>query len=248
MTGQLDPAALVAAGLVAVLVLLSLPGRAQLPEAAQDTDGEQAKPQRALFLRLRPLLSLTAMAGGWALLGGYAGMVAGPACGAAAWVVLGRTEDPVAARRREQLARGIPIAVDLLGSCLDAGAPPESALTAVADAVGGAVGEELWAIHHRLVIGVAPDEVWRTVGRHPQLGPLGRAIGRAHETGASVSDAVRRLASELRHAAAADVEARARSIEVKAAAPLGLCLLPAFMLLGVVPLVVGVFASMALFR
>jgi uncharacterized integral membrane protein len=44
------------------------------------------------------------------------------------------------------------------------------------------------------------------------------------------------------------VEARARSIEVKAAAPLGLCLLPAFVVLGVVPMVVGVFRSMELFR
>ena len=60
--------------------------------------------------------------------------------------------------------------------------------------------------------------------------------------------AVHRLAEELRERARADVEARARSIEVKAAAPLGLCLLPAFVVLGVVPMVVGVFTSMRLFQ
>jgi uncharacterized integral membrane protein len=58
---------------------------------------------------------------------------------------------------------------------------------------------------------------------------------------------VHQLADELRERARADVETRARSIEVKAAAPLGLCLLPAFVVLGVVPMVVGVFRSMRLF-
>ena len=57
-----------------------------------------------------------------------------------------------------------------------------------------------------------------------------------------------RLAEELRERARADVETRARSIEVKAAAPLGLCLLPAFVVLGIVPMVVGVFGSLGLFR
>jgi hypothetical protein len=63
-----------------------------------------------------------------------------------------------------------------------------------------------------------------------------------------VGEAVHRLAEELRERARADVEERARSIEVKAAAPLGLCLLPAFVVLGVVPMVAGVFGAMDLLR
>ena len=63
-----------------------------------------------------------------------------------------------------------------------------------------------------------------------------------------MGQAVRRLAEELRARSRADVEVRARSIEVKAARPLGLCLLPAFIVLGVVPMVVGVFRSMELSR
>ena len=37
-----------------------------------------------------------------------------------------------------------------------------------------------------------------------------------------------------------------RQIEVKAAAPLGLCLLPAFVLLGIVPLVAGAVTGLVL--
>ena len=118
---------------------------------------------------------------------------------------------------------------------------------AVGRALGGPVGEEFLALHHRLAIGVDPAAVWASVAAHPQLGPLGRAVGRAHDSGAPVGRAVHQLSEELRERLQADVEARARSIEVKASAPLGLCLLPAFVLLGVVPMVAGVFSSMQLF-
>jgi Flp pilus assembly protein TadB len=188
-----------------------------------------------------------AFAGGWALLGGALGWAGGLVAATAVWVVLGRTEDPSVVRRREQLADDLPTGVDLLAACLDAGSAPETALLTVSRALGGPVGEELVAIHHRLEVGVDPRQVWRSVAAHEQLGPLGRAIGRAHETGAPVGRAVHQLAAELRERARSEVEARARSIEVKAAAPLGLCLLPAFVLLGVVPLVAGVFGAMRLF-
>ena len=41
-------------------------------------------------------------------------------------------------------------------------------------------------------------------------------------------------------------EERARSVGVKAAVPLGLCLLPSFVLLGIVPLAVSLMQSLAL--
>jgi Flp pilus assembly protein TadB len=238
-----------AAGLVAVTAVLLIgprpvirsPGADPIPPAASGA----ASP--ALLKRLRPLLATIAGAGGWALFGGVVGWLAGGAAVVTVWVILGRVEDPSVVRRREQLLDDLPTGVDLLASSLDAGAAPESSLLVVSHALGGPVGEELLAIHHRLEVGVDPVQVWRGVAAHEQLGPLGRAVGRAHETGAPVGRAVHQLADELRERARAEVEARARSIEVKAAAPLGLCLLPAFVVLGVVPMVVGVFSSMHLF-
>ncbi len=182
------------------------------------------------------------------MLGGALGLAVGTGCAVTVWVVLGRVEDPAVVRRRETLVLDLPTGVDLLGACLDAGAAIESGLSSVSTAFGGPVAEEFATILHRLEIGVDPAQVWRGVARHPELGALGRAVGRAHETGAPVGQAVHRLAEELRERARADVETRARSIEVKAAAPLGLCLLPAFVVLGIVPMVVGVFSSLGLFR
>ena len=51
--------------------------------------------------------------------------------------------------------------------------------------------------------------------------------------------AVERLADDLARAGRAESEDRARAVGVKAAVPLGLCLLPAFVLIGIVPLVVA---------
>ncbi|MEO7352331.1 MAG: type II secretion system F family protein [Marmoricola sp.] len=239
--------------LVAVLTtstLILLMAGSGTASATPDLEVRRRPPrrERALLTRLRPGLALLAGCGGWAMFGGPIGLVVGIGSAVAVWVVLGRTEDPAAVRRREQLVEDLPTGVDLLGSCLDAGAATGSALVCVSRALGGPVGEEFLAIHHRLDVGVDPVQVWRSVAAHPQLAPLGRALGRAHETGAPVGRAVHRLAEELRDRARAEVETRARSIEVKAAAPLGLCLLPAFVVLGVVPMVVGVFSSMQLFR
>jgi pilus assembly protein TadC len=86
---------------------------------------------------------------------------------------------------------------------------------------------------------VDPVTVWRDVAGHPQLGGLGRTMSRAVESGASVADAMQRLSEDLRNQGRARVESSARAVGVKAALPLGGCLLPAFVLVGVVPLVAG---------
>ncbi|ROR89341.1 type II secretion system F family protein [Nocardioides aurantiacus] len=246
-------AAVVVALLVGACVLLAAPPRALALPAPTGTGGRASRAsgsgdERALLARLRAPLACLVALGAWALLGGVVGTVAAPVAGAVAWRVLGRAEDPALARRRERLDEELPTGVDLLAACLDAGAAPEAALVTVGRALGGPVEEELLAVHARLELGVDPATVWHDLASHPQLGPLGRTVARAHDSGASVATAVRGLAAELRERAEAEVEARARSIEVSAAAPLGLCLLPAFVLLGIVPLVAGAFASMSVFR
>jgi hypothetical protein len=60
-----------------------------------------------------------------------------------------------------------------------------------------------------------------------------------------VVDTVARLAEHLAAEERAGVEDRARTVGIRAAVPLGLCLLPAFLLLGVVPTVASLFGSVA---
>lgn len=199
------------------------------------------------LLRLRPLLAALAGLGAWLFVGGAFGPPLALAAAVIAWVVLGRTESPQVRRRRERLARDLPTAVALVASCLAAGTDVDTALVVVAEALGGPVAEEFRAVHHRLAMGAAPAVVWRELAGHPQLGRLGSAVLRSHESGASVAASVQRLGGDLAAAARADVEAVARRVGVTAALPLGVCFLPAFLVLGVIPMAVGLFTSMHVF-
>lgn len=204
-------------------------------------------PERALLARLRVPLAVLAGFGGWAFLGGPAGLIGGIAAAAIAWRVLSGVESPAVARRRQRVRADLPVAVELLGAALEAGAAAVTAFGVVSDALPGPLGDDLAAVHHRLQLGVEPSLVWADLARREDLAPLGRALARAHDSGATVTAAVLALAADLRDRARAEVEERARSVDVRAAAPLGVCLLPAFLVLGVVPMVAGLFSAMHLF-
>lgn len=236
-----------AAFLLAVAVLFAWPGRAPVVLRSQPPVLVENKADHGLLLRYRSVLVALTVAGGWLVIGGPVGLVAGAVVAAVLWRALARVEGPRARARRTELETDLPIAVHLLGSCLLAGAAPSSAVRAVAEALPGAVAAEFSAIAARLDLGADPVAVWRSVADAGPLAPLGRALARAHETGASVTDAITWLSEDLRAEVRGRTAASARTIEVKTSAPLGVCILPAFLLLGVVPLTAGIFSSIRLF-
>ncbi|RNL81272.1 type II secretion system F family protein [Nocardioides marmorisolisilvae] len=227
----------------AVAALVPLEGRLETTPGSGRPGGTA---ERALLLRLRGTLCILAAVGGWAVVGGVAGWAIGVVAALLSWRALSRLESPAAARRRRELERDVPIAVHLLAACLAAGAATVAALETVATAMPGAAGDELDLIRRRLQMGVDAGRVWRSVDG--PLEELGRRMARAHESGASVEQAVTRLAEDLLNQNRARAEASARTVEVRAAAPLGLCFLSSFVLLGVVPLAAGLFSSLTLFR
>ena len=167
------------------------------------------------------------------------GLPSGLAAAVAVWWVVDHAEPAARRRRREAVRRELPHLVELYAAALAAGSAPAPALTLACAALPGPAAEELREVQAGLALGRSSLEVWQELATHPALGPLGRTMARAQESGAPVVDAVRLLADDLAAGARLDVEDQARAVGVKAALPLGLCLLPAFLLLGIVPLVVG---------
>jgi len=194
----------------------------------------------------RLLWSLLAGAGAVLFVGGPAGTVAGVVVAAGAWVVAGRAEPPAARRAREEVRRDLPHLVTLLAATLRAGAAPGDGVTVVCAALPGAAADRLSGVAARLALGVDPVQVWEALADDADLAPLGRTLARSQATGAAVVPAVERLAGDLARRARADAEDRARAVGVKAALPLGLCLLPAFVLVGIVPLVAALLTSLEL--
>lgn len=148
--------------------------------------------------------------------------------------------------RQEQMARDLPFVVDLLVACLQAGRAVSDALDAVADAWTGPLSRELRTASAQLALGSDPVAVWRTWANEPALEPLARAFARAARSGASVTASLEHAATDLRQRRRWAGQARARSVGVHTAAPLGLCFMPAFIVLGVVPTVIGTFSSAVL--
>jgi hypothetical protein len=80
---------------------------------------------------------------------------------------------------------------------------------------------------------------WLNLADDPALASLGRAAARAATGGAPVAATLARLARDQRRTARAAASARARTAGIRAVAPLGLCFLPAFIILGIVPAIAG---------
>ena len=188
---------------------------------------------------LRVTATGTVALGAVLFVGGPVGAVVGLLTALVCWWLTGRMEPPSVRRRRERLVASVPLAVDLMAACLAVGLSPAAAVEELADVVDAPLADELAALTARLRLGADPATVWRDLAQHPQLGGLGRTVSRAVDSGASVAEAMLRLADDLRSRSRADVERRARAVGVQAALPLGACLLPSFVLIGVVPLVAG---------
>ncbi|WP_232248104.1 type II secretion system F family protein [Streptacidiphilus rugosus] len=198
--------------------------------------------------RLVPrLASMLIGAGAVALVGGQAGWVLGVALTALGLRLLpappGRAEQQ---RRRSAAAlrSQLPLAADLLAGCLASWCPPDAALTAVATAVAEPIASRLATAAVELSIGADPEACWERLGdTEPALAPLGRCLARAAASGAPPAAGLARLADAERASAAREAQARVRRAGVLATAPLGLCFLPAFVLVGVVPVVTGLAGS-----
>jgi hypothetical protein len=209
----------------------------QTPSAASDVGWMRR--WRWLWSLLAGLAGATFVSGSW-------GIPAGAAVAAGVWIWIGHTEPVHLRRRREAAARELPGLVHLLATALESGCDVADALAVVCDAYPGAAAGLLAGVPARLALGVTPAAAWRPVLDDRALAPLARAMVRAARSGSSVSHEVAALADELDRGARLDVEERARAVGVKAAVPLGLCLLPSFLLIGVVPLVAGLVRSLGL--
>jgi pilus assembly protein TadC len=202
-------------------------------------------PGRRSAVGLRPVGAVGAGLGAWLFVGGAAGAVAAVVVAVVAHRVLARAESPAARRDREEVARTLPHLVDLFASTLQAGAEPVAGLARVCAALPGPAADRLAPVVERARWGASGVEAWSSIASDDALAPLARAMVRSQTSGASVVQTVERLADELERESLARAEDAARRVGVSAALPLGVCLLPAFLLLGVVPTVASLFGSVA---
>ncbi|MGA5304323.1 type II secretion system F family protein [Nucisporomicrobium flavum] len=154
------------------------------------------------------------------------------------WLKRQEPADVRASRTRAEA--DLPLAADLLAAALRAGAPVDHAASAVAEALGGPLAERLDRVARSLRLGADPPEAWSHLAGVTGADRLTAAAVRSSASGGALSGACTRLADDLRADRAIAAEAAARRAGVLIVLPLGLCFLPAFLLAGLVPVVVAV--------
>jgi Flp pilus assembly protein TadB len=153
-------------------------------------------------------------------------------------------------RRARRPPRADPLTVaatwDLLAACLRAGLPVPTAIRAVAGELPAGAAQALRSSAELLALGADPDKAWAPATSCPDTAALARGARRAAQSGTALADLAMDLAATIRANAADAAEATAQRAGVLITAPLGLCFLPAFVCLGIVPVIAGLAARIAL--
>ncbi|MBQ1036984.1 type II secretion system F family protein [Micromonospora sp. C81] len=196
-----------------------------------------ASGRRPDAIRLAAALSGLAVA---VVVGGWLGLLGAVPTAFLLDFLLRRIEPPAVRKRRVQEAADLPLAADLLAAVMRAGAPVDRSVLAVAEALDGPLAGRLARVGRTLLLGGGPPEAWSALDGIPGADRLTAAALRSANSGAALAGALTRLADDLRADRATAAEASARRAGVLIVLPLGLCFLPAFILAGLVPVIVAV--------
>ena len=200
------------------------------PPAVDVGRGEMLPTVAAVSIALLPVV----------LSGGPAGILLGLPLGLGAfagcrWLL--RRSGPRRARAPDSLL--LASSWDLLAACLRGGLPVPAAVRAIAADVPEPAAEALRHTAELLALGADPVAAWAPALAEPSTAELARGARRSARSGAALAAVAEGLAAAVRSGADDLAEAKAQRAAVAVTGPLGLCFLPAFLCIGVVPVVIG---------
>lgn len=141
----------------------------------------------------------------------------------------GTTADPFAAAS----------AFDIFAVCLSAGMPVSAAAAATLPSAPPGLRAVLKRAGDMLALGGDPELAWSAQVTDAECVALTRLARRSAASGSALARGVAELAEQSRQDVTHAATAAAERAGVLIAGPLGLCFLPAFVCLGIVPVVAG---------
>ncbi|HEY5518800.1 MAG TPA: type II secretion system F family protein [Cellulomonas sp.] len=129
------------------------------------------------------------------------------------------------------------VLLDLLDAAISAGTSLPRALAAVGEAAGGGDGQVMARASSALIMGADWRAAWQ--GAPVRLGPVVDGLAPTWDTGAAPGPALRAAADHLRRERRTAAREAAGRLGVYLVLPLGLCFLPAFVLIGLVPVLLS---------
>jgi pilus assembly protein TadC len=138
----------------------------------------------------------------------------------------------------------VPLLLELLAAALDAGLPIPWALRLVAGVASAPIREALDKVVAGLQMGASWEHVWESARGVGPVEQIQGALSFAALTGAPAAPLLFAEARQRRRQQQREAEKRAAALGVKLVVPLGLCSLPAFVCLGIVPVVMAMVPSL----
>ncbi|ACQ78883.1 type II secretion system protein [Beutenbergia cavernae DSM 12333] len=149
---------------------------------------------------------------------------------------------PRPAQERRAVRVDAAVACELVAAVLDAGAAVPTALDALGRAIDGDDGRALRSCGGALLLGASWSEAWSGVPGRWAI--VERALEPAWTDGVAPGPALRAAADGVRARRAELAKEAAARLGVRLVLPLGLCYLPAFVLLGLLPVVIATGGSL----
>lgn len=128
--------------------------------------------------------------------------------------------------------------VELFAACLRAGLSTQQAASALARV--GQLSERWGAVAALLAVGARGPRAWGRLG----IDELAHLVVMSGQSGAAIAQGCERISHTLRVDAQAQATAAAERAGVFVALPLAVCFLPAFVVLGLVPVVISLGAQL----
>jgi pilus assembly protein TadC len=174
-------------------------------------------------------------------------VVAAAAAVVAVELVRRRRRTRVAAQAAVEVARALPELVDLFRLAAAAGLPVASALSAVAERAPPPIREPMAEAVQRVSRGLPLDQALRQLAADlgPGGGSLVATLRHSAATGVALAPALAEVAARERSERRADTRAAIGRLTVTMVLPLVCCILPAAVVLAVVPVVIVSLSALA---
>lgn len=142
-------------------------------------------------------------------------------------------------REEKELIAELPEALEFLAVSLEAGQPMSAAVETVARVSPPATGRLLREVAAQLALGRAGPDAWQHLKEHAVWGRIAADMARSERSGTSLTGVLKVHAEDARQDSRDQALKAARTVGVRSVIPLMACFLPAFILIGVVPIVAG---------
>ncbi|MGZ4679548.1 MAG: type II secretion system F family protein [Ilumatobacteraceae bacterium] len=151
-----------------------------------------------------------------------------------------------AARATRQIAADYPDTLDLMVLSIRAGYLPAQAVIEVARFLPPTLRASFGRVDQAMQSGARFADALQQLCAHlgPIAQPLVDSLSSADRYGLPIAPVLERLAFEARQQRRRDADAAARELPVRLAVPLVVCTLPSFVLLAIVPLLLGALSSL----